>query len=250
MSRVSDRQLIALLERRNSGPTDPRHVSEEMLQAFLDGRLVHRDAVAAAAGEGRIMDISSLVEAMIQHGIHKVTDGGKGMGAAKYRKLWPKTVTQPPAYTGRFDRVLLVDKTVELATLVKCGNTVVYMDPASCEDMVPRPTKEDGTPLTRYIVFFQDGTRNKGRTVEECRISFTSDEVGLVTVEGLHLPIQHEPILRDHGMDISGSRDGGWRAPCVLWFVRDQPGFYASGIRHRYPRYGSASRGSAVIPVT
>ena len=201
------------------------------------------------------MDISSLIEAMIQHGVHKVTDSGKsdgsrGMGAAKYRKLWPKTVSQPPEYAGRFDQMLLVDRTVALPALVECGKTVTNTDPASCEDMVPVPTTEDGTPLTRYVVFFHDGSKNKGRTVEDCRATLAPDEVGLVTAEGLYLPIQHEPVLRDHAVDLPGSRYGDWSAPFVDWFDNDQPGFDTNDIRYRSSVYGSASRGSVVIPVT
>ena len=250
---ITDSELVELIERRS--PHHKRCISRGELRAFMDGLLVPRDAAAAAAGEGRVMDISGLVEALIQHGVHKVTDSGKGdgsrgMGAAQYRRLWPKTVTQPPAYTGRFDRVLLVDKTVELATLVKCGNTVVYTDPASCKDVVSCPTKEDGTPLTRYAIFFQDGVRNNGRSVEDCRDTFTPDEVGLVTVEGLHLPIQYESVLRDHGVDLPGSRSEDWSAPCVVWFGSGRPRFGTDGVRYGDSGSGSASRGSVVIPVT
>lgn len=233
--------------------TDPRvegAIGREWLQSFLDNRLVPRDAAAAATGQGRILDISSLVEKMIRAGIHKVTEGGKGMSAKAYKKLWPKTVPQPPEYAGRFDHALLVDTTVNLAALVEHGNVVVYTDPASCEDIVNAPTREDGTPLTRYIAFFQDGSKNKGRSVEDCRTSFADNEVGLVTREGLYLPIQHEPILRDHGVDFPGSRGGDWRAPYVSWFDYDQPGFVVVGVQGRGPSYGSASRGSVVIPVT
>ena len=233
--------------------TDPRvegAISRAWFQAFLDGHLVPRDGVDTEAGAGRIMDISSLIEAMIQHGVHKVTDNGNSMRAAQYRKLWPKTVVQPNEYASRFDHVLLVDTTVELAALVACGNAVLYTNPASCQDNVPVPTREDGAPLTRYVAFFQDGAKNKNRSVEDCCDTFAPDEVGLVTAEGLHLPIQHGPILRDHGVDIPGSRDDDWYALGVGWFDNAQPGFGVSGLRYGNPRYGSASRGSVVIPVT
>lgn len=254
MSRVSDKQLVALIERRNVDPADPRFVSEEWLQSFLDGHLVHRDAASAAVieGGGTILDISPLVEKMIKAGIHTVTDNGNGMGAAKYRKLWPKTVVQPAEYAGRFDHVLLVDTTVALAAMVEKGNVYVYTDPASCEDIVPAPMKEEGTPtpLTRYIAFFQDGTKNKGRTVEDCRTTFAKDEIGLVTREGLYLPIQHESILRDHGVDLSGSRRGGCLAPFVVWFVSVRPEFHVHDIQRTDTDCSSASRGSVVIAVT
>lgn len=233
--------------------TDPRvegAISRAWLQSFLDNHLVPRDAAAAAAGQGRILDISPLVEKMIQAGIHKVTEGGKGMNAKAYKGLWPKTVLQPKEYMGRFDQVLLVDTTVTLAALVEKGNVVIYTDTSSCEDIAKAPAREDGTPLTRYVVFFQDGTKNKGRSVEDCRKTFTEDEIGLVTREGLYLPIQHEPILRDHGVDLPGSRGEDWSAPYVHWFESVRPEFCVFGVRYGSPSCGSASRGSVVIPVT
>lgn len=248
MSRVSDRQLIALIERRNLDPSDPQFISEELVQAFLDGHLVPRDAAAAATG-GRIIVITDLVEKMIKAGIHKVTDGGKGMAARVYKKLWPKTVPQPPEYVGRFDKVLLVDTTVGLATLVAKGNVMVHTDPASCKDMVPAPTKEDGTPLTRYVAFLHDGANNGDRIVN-CRHAFTEDELGLVTREGLFLPIQHESSLRHHTVNLPGSQCGDWYAPCVRWYSIDRPGLDVCDIRQSDWRSGSASRGSAVIHVT
>lgn len=244
---ITDRELVELLQRRS--PHHPRRISRGELRAFLDGHLVPRDAADAATG-GSILDISSLVEKMIKAGIHTVTDNGKGMTARAYKRLWPKTVIQPPEYVGRFDQALLVDTTVDLTVLIRHGNVAVYTDPATCEDMVPAPTKEDGAPLTRYVVFFQDGAKNKGRTVEDCRTSFAKDEIGLVTQEGLYLPIQHEPTLSDHAVDLPGSRYGDWHAPCVRWFGLAQPGFSVGVIRSRDPGYGSASRGSVVIAVT
>ena len=59
---ITDSELVELIERRS--PHHKRCISRGELRAFMDGRLVPRDAAAAAAGEGRVMDISSLVEAM------------------------------------------------------------------------------------------------------------------------------------------------------------------------------------------
>lgn len=244
---VTSGQIRDLMRR-----TDPRAegaISRAWLQSFLDGHLVPRDAAAVAEG-GRIMDISSLVEKMIRAGIHKVTDGGKGMGASKYRKLWPKTVTQPNKYAGRFDQVLLVDTTVTLGALAEKGNILIYADPAICQDIVWAPVGQSNRRTTRYVAFFQDGTKNKCRTVEDCRNTFNPDEVGLTTVEGLYLPIQHEPVLRDHGVDLPGSRHEVWSAPYVYWFGLDRPEFLVHVLRYRNPYCGSASRGSIVIPVT
>lgn len=204
------------------------------------------DKIRALSSVGRIFDLTPNIKAMIRAGYHTAS----GMSEANYRALWPKTVTQPPEYAGRFDQVLLVDRTIDSAQLLACGKIVEYITTVSCEDLVEAPKGKDGKPLSRYVAFFQDGRKNMDRTVEECRSGFEKDEVGLVTLEGLHLPVQYEKSLRHHAVDLSGSRYGEFRAPFVNWFAFDQPGLGAGAVQCGASGYGSASRGSQVIPVS
>lgn len=247
---ITDSELVELIQRRS--PHHPRRISRREMRAFLDGRLTLRGEAGLGENGGVFISTEALVEAMIRAGIHTVTNNGEGMSAARYRQLWPHEVLQPAAYVGRFDKVLLVDTTVPLADLVERGNVEVDSDPASCEDTVPPPSK-DGVPLTRYVAFFQDGTKNEGRSMEDCFISFAmdaTDEVGLVTREGLYLTFQHEPILHDHGVGLPGSWGGDHSAPCVSWFDSDRPRFVVGGVQYSVQNYGSASRGRVVIAVT
>lgn len=192
---------------------------------------------------GRLFKITDRVDCLINAGYHKVTNGGRGMPASTYRKLWPKTVIRPPEYVGRFDEMLLVDSTIAIPELVKRGNCDIWVDPALCADLVSAP--ESG----RYIAFVQLGEKNLNRSVEDCFKTFASDEVGLVSVEGLHLPVQHEAYLRRFAVDLGGSRYESVDAPYVLWFDRARPYFFAHVVRHSHPFYGSASRGVKVIAV-
>ncbi len=204
------------------------------------------DAIRELSAEGKVFDLTSNIEAMIRAGYHEAS----GMSAEQYRALWPKSVTQPPEYAGRFDQVLLVDRTIAPEKLIALGSIVEYAKFANCTDLVDAPKGKDGKPLMRYVAFFQDGSRNLGRAVEDVRETYAQDEVGLVTSEGLHLPVQHEKSLRHHAVDLPGSRYSEFFAPYVLWFARARPELHADDVQGGGPRYGSASRGSQVIPIS
>lgn len=233
----TDQQLVELVERRS--PHHQKMIDRATLQAFLDGHLVLRDGVKP--GEGKIFETAELVELMIKTGFHKATDSGRGMKASVYRKMWPRIVVQPVSYAGRFDALLLVDRTLVIPAFVAMANFYLGVRPEDCRDLVPAPAP------VRYIAFAQLGKKNLGRTVADCRASFDPDEVGLVTMEGLHLPIQHESYLRSYAVDLPGSACDGAFAPYVSWFGYDRPYFNANDIQYPLSRCGSASRGSEVI---
>ncbi len=215
----------------------------EVVEEILKGqKKVCLEQLASVAGAGRMIEIGNYVEKLIKAGYHKAV----GMSASSYRRLWPKSVTQPPEYAGRFDEVLLVDRAIAVPKLVKCGNFYIYTEPSACTDMVKAPVDpKTNQPLTRYICFVQLGEKNLNRSVEDC----SKDEVGLVTAEGLHLPVQQAAYLRKYAVDLAGSRCESVNAPYVSWFGSAQPGFCASGVRNSNPYCGSASRGGAVITV-
>lgn len=203
--------------------------------------------------KSRVFKTGALVNRLIRAGYHTVArapDGTIGMTASVYKKLWPKEVEQPAEYTGRFDGILLVDVTISQAELVSRGKIDTYVEPAACTDLVPAPTNADGTPIVRYVAFVQLGEKNLKRTVEDCTATFASDEVGLVTTEGLHLPVQHETYLRKWAVDLAGSRSKSLYAPCVRWFAFARPKFVADDVRNPHLSFGSASRGSKVIAVS
>jgi hypothetical protein len=217
-----------------------------MLQKFFQSAIAE-----AKNGSPMSFETSEYVEKLIAAGYHKATENGKGMSAAAYRKLWPTTVIQPPEYADRFDAVLLVDCTIAISELVRCGDFYVVVTPESCTDLVPAPVHpETGNALTRYVAFCQLGEQNLNRTVEDCRKTMAEDEVGLVSVDGLHLPIQYAEYSKEYAVDLAGSRYDAIGAPYVSWFGSARPIFSRSGVRHPNPGCGSGSRGRKVISVT
>lgn len=211
------------------------------------------ESALGAALLPQVFRTKSLVAAMTRAGYHTVALGpdgvNRGMPASTYRKLWPATVEQPVEYRGRFDTILCVDTTLGPSALMEQGRIVQGVNPDSCTDLVPIPTDKDGQPLKRYIAFVQLGERHLNRKVEDCCAGFATDEGGLVTREGLHLPVEHAAYLKRYACDLAGSRYDGMYAPCVYWFGSSQPKFNADHVQPPNPCYGSASRGSRVVAV-
>ena len=89
----------------------------EVTEALRDGRITSDSVRMFLNGKekpelvgGRAIDIRPFVEMLIKAGYHEAA----GLSASAYRKLWPKTVVQPLEYAGRFDAVLLVDRSIAI----------------------------------------------------------------------------------------------------------------------------------------
>lgn len=237
--------------RQNGGyPYDPQMLLR-VLRGAVEGRFGQFEDVTAKLAEKH-------AEAMLRHGYHKAA----GMKGVDYRQLWMASSVLDRLrelrgrYAGRFDEILLVDTTHSARTRLvmnSVGACDFYVQPENCEDIVPAPTHpETGEPLTRYIACVQTGGTYLGKSVRDaCElIAVHDDEVGLTLTEGACLPGQHEAALRKHGIDLPGSCYGSDFAPYVYWFDCVQPGLSAHVVRSAAPGYGSASRGTLVVPVS
>ena len=245
--------------------------------------------------KGRVIDISSQVEAMINANYHRVTRNGHGMEASAYRQLWGQTVVQPPEYVGRFDKVLLVDRTINPIWLIQLANPYLmnwngspfshlfqfveghlYRNCTTCnkypcregrdgdfcyefKDVIDSPVDSSGRPLERYIIFIQAGNKNFGVSVKDVQKSFATDEVSLVTIEGLHLPAQLplQPILNDSGklfiphIILAGSLVNNTGIPIIAWNDSKLIYFYSNWHEQQHStNFFIASRGIKVIPIT
>ncbi len=208
-----------------------------------------RELLARLSAVGKMFNITHQIEQLIALNF-QTGCSPSGMSAEDYRKLWPTSVVQPVEYAGRLDLPLLVDTTIPLNRLVVLNHNVVeHINLLSCRDMVNAPCHASGAMCTRYIAWVQTH-RWLGRKVADVRKEMAADEVGLVIVEGLHLPGQCESLLRKQGVDIPGSRCGEAYAPCVDWFDDVRPRVCASLVEYANAFYGSASRGTTVVPVT
>lgn len=95
----------------------------------------------------------------------------------------------------------------------------------------------------------QDGRKNRGCAVRDCRTSFAQDEIGLTALQGVCTYLQHPQSVADadredgHVMDLSGSVRRAHRdlaAFLKAWKSRAKLHWHFHG--YAYPKYGSASR--------
>lgn len=99
-----------------------------------------------------------------------------------------------------------------------------------------------------YWMRCQDGRKNQGRSIKNCRKNLASDELGLTAIEGIALYIQNVKVIREHYLELAGSvLCGGQRRRTheVVYLGRCWPG--ESGLRLIYhdaveSNYGTASR--------
>ncbi|MFH1433345.1 MAG: hypothetical protein ABIG32_00415 [Candidatus Uhrbacteria bacterium] len=258
MTRLSDSELILyhgeLVRRRNLPSNNPEHLSSEWVRAFFEGKLVLREDIA----KGLVIALKPYIEAMISAGLHKYAiapDGTEGMKPKDYRKLWPMSVVQPLEYAGRFDLVLLVDRTIPNDRLFACGK---FHQPEPVEsvfttaggyliDEVAPPTSSSGWPLRRYVAFVRY-VRNQNQSGEDSYAKAEPDEVGLVTVEGLHTLVEHLSILHGHNCVWPGSigttEYRQYSKPGLCW-PDGRPALQDSGASDEY----SAFRGRKVTAV-
>lgn len=97
-------------------------------------------------------------------------------------------------------------------------------------------------------VDIETGKAMLNKTVDVCRQEFKKDaRSGLTAEEGVALITQHPEILKDHNIDLAGSRLGSDGVP-FLWLREGKPGLGWSGSGDRDARWGSASCGSRIGP--
>lgn len=144
----------------------------------------------------------------------------------------------PAGWRGRFDRTVLVDARLPLKKM--CGLLEIEFlgDEDTWVDYVPEKTKHDV-----YWIRCQDGRKNHGRNVRDCRKAFAAYEVGLTAIEGIALFAQDRSVLDDHFPELPGSvlRRRGLVAFLRLWKEGPSIDWIPSG--HTDPRFGAASRG-------
>lgn len=146
------------------------------------------------------ISLEEQIERMIAKGCHRFamrSDGsGRGMSAAEYRALWPKSIPFPREMQLRFGTPVLADYTLSpegLARAVRIETRSVK--PGECRDLVEKPTGEDGQPLKRAILFCQL-TGGLVQSANAFRESRPADEVCLTGIEAAMVAVQYGDWLR------------------------------------------------------
>jgi len=133
---------------------------------------------------------------------------------------------------------LLVIKSKSLEQQLKEFGVVNYLDLEKVKDVIETPKKD------YYIENVSDGSDMLGKSPDDCNKIFKEQgRRGLTIYEGLALLRDNPDILKDHYIDLSGSRYGSGSVPSLdLFDFRPELSFSNSGIANS--RFGSASCGS------
>jgi hypothetical protein len=175
------------------------------------------------------------------------------MSEKDYGDLWPTKVAYPKGYAERYPHLLLIDQTLKPDKLLACcDNTDFFVDPASCRVLPGIPKRllgSDSKPLKRAIIFW-GYEQNLDRKVEDCHPEASATHIPMIHRHGLWIIIQHrDGILRRHAIDLPGSSYGVSYATCVRRFGNVRPCFCALYVGFWNSDYGSAFRGSELVPV-
>lgn len=186
----------------------------------------------------RSFDLTEPVEKLIRAGMGRI----QRMSDDVYRNLWPKSVELPEKHAGRFDRVLLVDAFPPHPIRGACDHDgrrstfpvrlmpLPYRDKPELiafgvgEDEVFDPSVHARHgELLRYVLFWQAGERWKHRSPNAVRSRFDADERGLRVVEGLHLPLQEEELVRSRRLPLADHQYDRGETYFLSWAERPLP---------------------------
>ncbi len=205
----------------------------------------------------------------VQELIQRLTSGGvagsrfDGLRRVQAKALWDKgwgrelkirtfesyldTIPGVPFHYGendaRFPDLILVDPRLPLTVACRLAGLEFEGDDSTLVDYDPRRSR-----FSPYWLLCQDGRRNSGKSIWECRESFPEDEWGLTAIEGVCYYVHKPNIIGGHSMDLLGSiHPEGPNGAASLGYWDDVPVLHW----HRYGNsgsgYGAASR--RVLPL-
>lgn len=190
--------------------------------------------------------VTAQVDRLIELGFHAEVypDLPNEEAKAKYRAdfaIPQGGITQPEAYKGRFDVLLVIDPRVLLTRQYALSRPEIieYIDAGKITDETPVPGKP-------YAIWTHDAQRYRPYSVDKAKEQFADDEVGGLQVEVTSLYLHHPEFFRDHGVDAAGSHYGSGGVPYLdTFFGRPRVSADSSAGRDRH--WGALSRGKEII---
>ena len=164
-----------------------------------------------------------------------------------FREAVPDIPTFPSEYGKHFDKLILVcvlrDEDGRPDIKRMCELTGVGFDWGDNTSFIPY-IEEDVPKQDIYWMRCQDGKCNLEKSVNACRKTFQSFEVGMSISEGLCLLAQDKDILQRRLIDLPGSvpRDDRDRVACLGLDDGGPCLCYSRWGSYESPGYGSASR--------
>lgn len=135
---------------------------------------------------------------------------GRELGFADFAAFLAMTPKVPPLLClpdEKFPLLVLVEPRLPLKMLCVLGNVDFDGDDNTFQPWDARCMRQ----RQPYWIRMQDGRKNRGRSVADCRESFARNECGLTALEGVSAYLQHPEVVADlkgpdgHAIDLSGS---------------------------------------------
>jgi hypothetical protein len=132
--------------------------------------------------------------------------------------------------------IISVEKLLDLM-VVNGKNVINTLNPANMQDVVD-------VPNTSCFCWVNDGRYRLGVSSQDAEKGFATGEAGATALTGLWLLFYYPEILKNHGIDLPGSRYRHDAVPCLSAWDGTLK-FFFSYVGEAYSLFGSASCGSA-----
>lgn len=187
----TDKQLMELIARRSPHHLNP--ITRHELQLFLQGDLEPRK---------QVFRMRKLRQRMHGANLHLMTNNGDhSMDRKEYLNLWPKQVTLPPRYAGRFSHLLPVDTTIPLELLINCLGVETHLEVETlvCQSQITRlqGSSDLVDPPARYLTFINVEHNDNWRCANDFVTQAPSDQPGLSVHELLFCVMFYPAILSE-----------------------------------------------------
>ncbi|MBI4033009.1 MAG: hypothetical protein HY377_00600 [Candidatus Blackburnbacteria bacterium] len=134
------------------------------------------------------------------------------MSKEDYLASLPKFEAQPEAFKGRFDIPVVVETRIPVVRQCELAGIGYHLSDLEVADW-PQDPQGYKTPNVPYVTWMQDGSGNRGESVDKVRGEFAGDERGATIFDGVSFCIAHPQILENHYIDLPGTSVGSGRAP-------------------------------------
>jgi hypothetical protein len=168
---------------------------------------------------------------------------GEKLSFAEYLHLIPEIPAHLLAHDEKFPDLILVDQRHGLVKACAFAGLRYSLKDCTFKEFYPKKART--SPI--YWMRCQDGRENRGKSIKTCRVEFVKKELALTAQEGIALYVQKPEVIKDHFVNLLGSKRGGgsgievaclgpWGGPSGV-----QPGLYFRCHLDKNARFGSGS---------
>ncbi|MFA6146386.1 MAG: DUF5701 family protein [Patescibacteria group bacterium] len=200
----------------------------DLLQKAIEDAIVMKNIVNLLQGKPQNAAIEEQITNFLKLGYPKAA----GMTEKKFISMIPLSENRPGKLLIIPANLVSIDKQMKLI------NGTNYLNLSSHKDLIE-------TPKTPYWIYgVENGKKMLGKDPDTCVGIFKKEKRReLITVEGIAIVVQDPDVLKDHYIDLPGSRYGSDRVPSLLLYD-DGPRVICLDSDGAVSHYGSASCGS------